>query len=257
MCSIAAAVAARKTPARGLRGVRSWARSSAACSAQMVVVVMSSTLGSRGAPAACCCPHSRGRLSPPLGEGRPYSVQVTVRVVFADDNYLVREGVAGLLDEAAEVELLETVADPVALLAAVASTGPTRCSPTSGCRPPSPPRASRPPSGSARSSPRPACSCSRSTSRTTTPSTCSSDGVEGLGYLLKERVTAGRRAGRGAARRRARRLRAGPEGRRGAAGAQVQPGQLTAARTHRARARGPPGACDRAAATPRPRRRCS
>jgi DNA-binding NarL/FixJ family response regulator len=44
---------------------------------------------------------------------------MTVRVVFADDNYLVRQGVTGVLAEADEVELLESVADQVALLAAV------------------------------------------------------------------------------------------------------------------------------------------
>jgi DNA-binding NarL/FixJ family response regulator len=44
---------------------------------------------------------------------------MTVRVVFADDNYLVREGVAGLLGEASEVDLVETVADPEALHRAV------------------------------------------------------------------------------------------------------------------------------------------
>ncbi|GAA1974119.1 response regulator transcription factor [Nocardioides panacihumi] len=45
---------------------------------------------------------------------------MTVRVVFADDNYLVREGVAGLLAEAAEVDLVETAADTDALMRAVA-----------------------------------------------------------------------------------------------------------------------------------------
>lgn len=49
---------------------------------------------------------------------------MSVRVVFADDNYLVREGVAGLLTEAAEIELVETVADPVALHLAVATHRP-------------------------------------------------------------------------------------------------------------------------------------
>ena len=43
-----------------------------------------------------------------------------MRVVFADDNYLVREGVAGLLTETAGIDLLETVADPDALHRAVA-----------------------------------------------------------------------------------------------------------------------------------------
>jgi DNA-binding NarL/FixJ family response regulator len=45
---------------------------------------------------------------------------MTVRVVFADDNYLVREGVAGLLGEVAEVDLVETAADPEGLHRAVA-----------------------------------------------------------------------------------------------------------------------------------------
>jgi DNA-binding NarL/FixJ family response regulator len=45
---------------------------------------------------------------------------MTVRVVLADDNYLVRQGVAALLAEAPEVELVEAVADPEALHRAVA-----------------------------------------------------------------------------------------------------------------------------------------
>src|ERR1700754_1313523 len=49
---------------------------------------------------------------------------MTVRVVFADDNFLVREGVAGLLNEIADIDLVETVADPDALLAAVAAHRP-------------------------------------------------------------------------------------------------------------------------------------
>ena len=44
-----------------------------------------------------------------------------MRVVFADDNYLVREGVAGLLTETPEIELLESVGDPSALHSAVAA----------------------------------------------------------------------------------------------------------------------------------------
>ena len=43
-----------------------------------------------------------------------------MRVVFADDNYLVREGVSALLGEGAEVELVEAVEDPQALHRAVA-----------------------------------------------------------------------------------------------------------------------------------------
>jgi DNA-binding NarL/FixJ family response regulator len=49
---------------------------------------------------------------------------MVVRVVFADDNYLVREGVAGLLTEATGVDLVETVAAPDALHRAVAEHRP-------------------------------------------------------------------------------------------------------------------------------------
>jgi DNA-binding NarL/FixJ family response regulator len=49
---------------------------------------------------------------------------VTLRIVFADDNYLVREGVAALLGESPEIELLETVADAEALHRAVAVNRP-------------------------------------------------------------------------------------------------------------------------------------
>ena len=42
-----------------------------------------------------------------------------LRVVFADDNYLVRQGTSALLSTSAEVELVEAVADPSALFASV------------------------------------------------------------------------------------------------------------------------------------------
>lgn len=47
-----------------------------------------------------------------------------LRVVFADDNYLVREGVAALIGEIDEIDLVETVADPQSLLKAVAAQRP-------------------------------------------------------------------------------------------------------------------------------------
>ncbi len=49
---------------------------------------------------------------------------MTLRVVFADDNFLVREGVAALLAEVEEVDLVETVADPLSLFKAVAEHRP-------------------------------------------------------------------------------------------------------------------------------------
>ena len=47
-----------------------------------------------------------------------------LRVVFADDNFLVREGVAALLAEVDELELVDTVADPLSLFKAVAEHRP-------------------------------------------------------------------------------------------------------------------------------------
>src|SRR5215203_1044548 len=45
---------------------------------------------------------------------------MVLRVVFADDNYLVREGVSALLGQVDDIELVEIVDDPAALLKAVA-----------------------------------------------------------------------------------------------------------------------------------------
>ena len=45
-------------------------------------------------------------------------------MVFADDSYLVREGVAALLAEVDEIDLVETVVDPNSLLKAVAEQRP-------------------------------------------------------------------------------------------------------------------------------------
>jgi DNA-binding NarL/FixJ family response regulator len=45
---------------------------------------------------------------------------MVLRVVFADDNYLVREGVSALLGQVDDIELVEIVEDPAALIKAVA-----------------------------------------------------------------------------------------------------------------------------------------
>jgi DNA-binding NarL/FixJ family response regulator len=47
-----------------------------------------------------------------------------LRVVFAEDNYLVREGTAALLGEVAEVELVRLVEDPQSLIEAVGALSP-------------------------------------------------------------------------------------------------------------------------------------
>jgi len=49
---------------------------------------------------------------------------VPLRVVFAEDNYLVREGTSALLGTSTEVEVVATVADSRDLLPAVAETDP-------------------------------------------------------------------------------------------------------------------------------------
>ena len=49
---------------------------------------------------------------------------MAIRVVFADDNFLVREGIAALLAECDDIELVDTVADPHSLLKSVAEHRP-------------------------------------------------------------------------------------------------------------------------------------
>ncbi len=49
---------------------------------------------------------------------------MALRVVFADDNYLVREGVAALISEVDDIDLIETLADPQSLLKSVAAHQP-------------------------------------------------------------------------------------------------------------------------------------
>lgn len=114
---------------------------------------------------------------------------MTVRVVFADDNYLVREGVAGLLAETDEVDLVETAADTDALMHAVASHRPDavltdiRMPPTfttEGIDAAKQIRVSFPGTG--------VVVLSQYVEEDYALELLS-EGVEGLGYLLKERVT--------------------------------------------------------------------
>jgi len=58
------------------------------------------------------------------GGGAVYCPLMALRVVFADDNYLVRQGVAALLTELDDVDLVATVPDPHSLLKAVAEHRP-------------------------------------------------------------------------------------------------------------------------------------
>ena len=54
------------------------------------------------------------------GAAGPFTLDLmSLRVVFADDNYLVRQGTAALLETSPEVQLVESVEDPASLLSAV------------------------------------------------------------------------------------------------------------------------------------------
>src|SRR5690349_15978002 len=68
-----------------------------------------------------------GLRGPARGPERATTTTVMVmalRVVFADDNYLVREGVAALLAEVDGVDLVDAVADAERLLVSVATHAP-------------------------------------------------------------------------------------------------------------------------------------
>jgi DNA-binding NarL/FixJ family response regulator len=114
---------------------------------------------------------------------------MAVRVVFADDNYLVREGVAGLLAETDGIDLVETAADTDALMHAVAAHRPDavltdiRMPPTfttEGIDAAKRIRAGFPGTG--------VVVLSQYVEEDYAIELLS-DGVEGLGYLLKERVS--------------------------------------------------------------------
>lgn len=114
---------------------------------------------------------------------------MALRLVFADDNFLVREGISALLTEASEVDLVETVVDPVNLLRAVAEHKPDavltdiRMPPTfttEGIDAAKQIRADHPSTG--------VVVLSQYVEEEYAFDLLS-DGVAGLGYLLKERVT--------------------------------------------------------------------
>ncbi|WP_329000171.1 response regulator transcription factor [Kribbella sp. NBC_00709] len=112
-----------------------------------------------------------------------------LRVVFADDNFLVREGISALLTEADEIDLVETVVDPAGLLRAVAEHRPDavltdiRMPPTfttEGIDAAKQIRAEHPSTG--------VVVLSQYVEEDYAFDLLS-DGVAGLGYLLKERVS--------------------------------------------------------------------
>jgi DNA-binding NarL/FixJ family response regulator len=114
---------------------------------------------------------------------------MALRVVFADDNYLVREGVAALLNEVDEIELVDTAADPHSLVKSVLAHDPDavltdiRMPPThtnEGIEAAKRIRAEHPRTG--------VVVLSQYVEEDYAFELLA-DGVEGLGYLLKERVS--------------------------------------------------------------------
>ena len=106
------------------------------------------------------------------GGGRPSLRERRMRVVVAEDSVLLREGIARLLEDAG-IEIVGQAgnarrADAEGPLA----TSPTSRSWTSACRRRRPTRGSARRRRSARSTPRPACSCSPSTSSPRMRSSC-------------------------------------------------------------------------------------
>ena len=194
-----------------------------------------------------CVPACSGRPLPGrVRAARLQSSTMALRVVFADDNYLVREGVAALLAEVDDIELVDAVADPQSLLKSVAEHQPDavltdiRMPPTfttEGIDAAKRIRADYPSIGVV------------VLSQYVEEDYAFELLADGVGRARLPAQGAGvraRRARPGAARRRPRWLGPRPQGRRGADGAQGERGEVAAARPHRPRARGAGGDGDRA-----------
>ena len=98
-----------------------------------------------------------------------------MRVVIAEDAAMMREGLVRLLTDRG-FEVCAAVADADALRSAVAATGRTWRSSTSGCRRPTPTRGCGPRSTSGATIPASVCWSSRSTWRPATRPACSPTG---------------------------------------------------------------------------------
>ena len=150
---------------------------------------------------------------------------MALRVVIADDNLLVREGVVKLLDHQEGIEVVATCGTYDELMEAGDRERPTSSSPTSACPRPAPTKASAPPlelrdaqPGVGRGRAQPVRRARR------TPSRCSSGGSrgpglppEGAGVRPDQLVHAIREVA-------ARRQRDRPEGRRVARARRARPG---------------------------------
>ena len=95
-----------------------------------------------------------------------------LRIVFAEDNYLVREGTAALLHEAGDVEIVGTAASYDELLAAVADQAPDAVLTDIRMPPTGTDEGIRAAARSAPATPTPVWSCSLSTRTRPTSTTC-------------------------------------------------------------------------------------
>ena len=111
-----------------------------------------------------------------------------MRLILADDAVLLREGLIRLLEDAGH-EVVAATGDAESLIEAVAEHRPEIAVVTSGCRPPTPTRGCARRWRSANAGPRWACWSCRSTWRRRTRPNCSPGSTEGMGYLLKDRVS--------------------------------------------------------------------
>ena len=113
---------------------------------------------------------------------------VAIRVVLADDHYLVREGVRRLLETEPEIEIAAACDDLDSLLAAVDAEHPDVVLTDIRMPPDGIDEGIQAASGCARRIPRSASSCSASTREPGYALALLEDGTAGRGYLLKERV---------------------------------------------------------------------
>ena len=225
---------------------------------------MPSTLGSRNPRHDGAGSTARGASTPGrAGAARPRRRACTVRVVgvalrlvVADDNFLVREGLAALLAEVEEFEVVAMATDTPSLLKAVGETSPDavltdiRMPPTytnEGIEAAKRIRAEHPRRrcGGAVAVRRGGLRLRAAGRRRDRPRLP----PQGAGHRR-------RRAGPGAARGEPGWLGARPEGRGGAGGTQGRR-RRTASRSHRPRARGPRRRWRPVATTPPSPRRCS
>ena len=111
-----------------------------------------------------------------------------LKVVIAEDNYLVREGTRRLLEDSGEVDVVAAVGDADELRDAVRRLRPTPSSPTSGCRRATTWKASRRRTRSAPSTRASGWWCCPSTPTRRYAFALLRDGTDGLAYLLKDRL---------------------------------------------------------------------